>query len=139
MVVYWTSTIVLGQVNNDLQNITSKTKLQLVTEDGTEAITSPFSVDHVPKTGKEQSELMNFLFDFFPAQSEYDRKIIGRPSNRIEEKFIHWKKLALSKERLGNLNPTEGVNILILRMIPCILHFETRMWIKSIIISSRRL
>ena len=53
----------LGQVNNDVKNMSSKNKSQLTTEDATEVIVSHFSIDHIPSAEKEQSEFVHLLFE----------------------------------------------------------------------------
>ena len=65
-----------------------------------------------------------------------DLNFIGKPietlRSELKEELLREKKLKELDEKLKHVTPNEGVTFLILQMIPCMLHMETRVGIKII-------
>ena len=115
----------------DANGMASKTKIKIIIDDTVEAATSPFSIDFIWNTEIYLINFINFLFEeAFTRNINAIGKSLDDLRTKLKEQMIIEQRLVLLKERLNHLTPTEGVNFLIFQMIPCILHFETRMGIK---------
>lgn len=123
----------MKQLKIDANDMTSKTKIKIIIDDAEEAATSPYSIDFICNTAIYLINFMNFLFE-----EAFTRNIIAIVKSlddlrtELKKQMIIEQRLVLLKDRWNHLTPTEGDNFLMFQMIPCILHFETRMGIKQI-------
>ena len=120
-----------SQISMDCDQIANDSKLQLTDNDMSEAKSSNASTDFIWSTESEKRSFMNLLFqEAMLRELHFIGKSIEELRFDLKEELIREKKLKELKVRLDHLTPAEGVNFLMLQMIPCILHMETRLGLK---------
>jgi len=118
-------------ITNDIRDITSKSKLLTIDNDKSEATSSPYSIDYQWSNDAEKSTFMTLLFEEALLRNvNFVGKSLEDLRNELKDELFKECKLKELSEKLNHVTPAEGVKILILQMIPCILHMETRIGIK---------
>ena len=121
----------LHQLSDDLENVRKESKLKIISDDSQEAASDPLSVDHVPQNTIEAIEFMELLTDESLLRDvDTMDKGLDELRDALKQHLTNEIKLTSLVDRLRHCTRDESIKYLLLQLVPCILHLETRVGLK---------
>lgn len=121
----------MNQLSDDIENARNESKLKIINYDYQESTSDPLSIDHIPQNTVEALLFIELLTNECLLR-DLDAMDKGMDeSHETLREHLTKEKISLTLlDCLQHCERDESITYLLLQLIPCILHLETRCGLK---------